>query len=84
MVVEKRKPEITKEIKPMYNLKWINKYSQETGYVKKVLKSKGHFENTFEQTEAKKYRSKSAALKDIDILASLGEAENNNFELSEF
>ena len=67
----------------MYNLKWNNKYSLESGFVKKVLKTKGHFENTFDQAEAKKYRSESVALKDIEILKSLGEADNNNFELVE-
>lgn len=48
-----------------------------------MLKTKGHFENTFDQAEAKKYRSESVALKDIEILKSLGEADNNNFELVE-
>lgn len=64
----------------MYNLKWTNKYSQETGYVKRVMKSKGFFVNTAEQEDAKKYRNETMARKDIEILTDIGEAENNIFE----
>ena len=67
----------------MYNLKWTNKYSCETGYVKKVSKVKGYFENTFDKAEAKKYRSEKAVMTDIELLKELGEAENNHFAAEE-
>ena len=66
-----------------YNLKWENIYSGETGYVCKVLKSKGYFVNTYAKEDAKKYVSRSAAQKDIEVLEDLGEAENNNFFIEE-
>lgn len=61
------------------NLKWTNKYSNETGYVGKVLKSKGYFVSVATKEEAKKYASEKTALKDIELLTQLGEAENNDF-----
>lgn len=61
------------------NLKWINKFSGETGFVGKVMKSKGHFVNAEAQADAKTYASEKAADKDIAILTELGEADNNNF-----
>ncbi len=67
----------------MFNLKWTNKYSLESGYVKRVMKVKGHFENTANQAEAKKYRSEKMALKDIEVLTDIGEAQNNVFEVVE-
>lgn len=66
-----------------YNLKWTNKFSGETGYVKKVMKVKGYFVNTYEQAEAKAYKAVKDAEKDIEVLTSLGEAENNDFEVVE-
>lgn len=63
------------------NLKWTNKFSQETGYVGKVLKSKGYFVNAETKEEAKKYASEKMAQKDLDTLVSLGEAENNEFAI---
>ena len=66
-----------------FNIKWINKYSSEEGFVAKVMKSKGYFENTFEQSKAKKYRSQNEASKDIDVLNSMGEGDNNNFVIEE-
>ena len=66
-----------------YNIKWINKYSSEEGFVAKVMKSKGYFENSYEQTNAKKYRSVNEANKDIDFLNSTGEGDNNNFVVVE-
>ena len=65
------------------NLKWTNKYSGETGFVGKVFKSKGYFENAEEKAKAKKYASENAASKDIIVLTELGEAENNVFEVVE-
>ena len=66
-----------------YNIKWINKYSNEQGFVGKVMRSKGYFENTFDQKTAKKYRSMKEATKDIDFLNQIGEGDNNNFEIIE-
>ncbi len=60
------------------NLKWVNKYSQETGYVGKVSKVKGYFENA-DKENAKTYASMKMVEKDIVILNELGEAENNDF-----
>ena len=60
------------------NLKWVNKYSQETGYVGKVSKVKGYFENS-DKENAKTYVSMKTVEKDIAILTEIGEAENNNF-----
>ena len=61
-------------------IQWTNKFSGETGYVKSILVKKGHFENTFDIEEAKKY-SKSEALKAVSTLKDIGEAENNDFSL---
>ena len=63
----------------MYILKWKNKFSKETGYVGKVIKSKGYFENTFDKSTAKKYRSENEAKRDIALLNEIGEAQNNDF-----
>ena len=65
------------------NLKWENKFSGETGYVGKVLKSKGYFVNAETKEGAKKYASEKAAAKDIEVLTDLGEAENNTFSVEE-
>ncbi len=67
-----------------YNLKWKNKFSGEEGYVKIVRKSKGYFENTFNQSEAKKYRKPSEYKADMSFLESIGETEQNDFEIIEF
>ncbi len=63
----------------MYSIKWVNKYSREEGYVAKVMKQKGFFMNTYNISEAKKYRSESSANTEIDFLNSIGEGENNEF-----
>ena len=63
------------------NLKWINIYSHETGYVGKISKKEGHFVNAPEKSGAKTYVSEKAAMKEIDLLAELGEADNNHFEV---
>lgn len=41
----------------------------------------GHFENTWEQTEAKKYISEKAANNDIVLLNEIGEGKDNDFEI---
>ncbi|MCF0228534.1 MAG: hypothetical protein HUJ76_02410 [Parasporobacterium sp.] len=66
-----------------YNLKWTNKYSQETGYVGKVSKAKGYFVNAESKEAAKTYASEKMAVKDIEILKEIGEAENNDFTVEE-
>ena len=65
------------------NLKWVNIYSNETGYVGKVSKKEGHFVSSPDKAGAKTYVSEKAANKEIELLASMGEAENNRFEIEE-
>ena len=65
----------------MKNLRWTNKMSGECGYVKSVAYKKGHFVNTFSRDEAKKYRTENEAKKDIAVLESFGECENNIIEV---
>ena len=60
-------------------LKWTNKMSKEEGYVKSVSKAKGYFINTFDNKEAKKYSTSAQVEKDLEILAQIGETENNDF-----
>ncbi|MBQ8218209.1 MAG: hypothetical protein IJZ79_02795 [Bacilli bacterium] len=60
-------------------IKWINKYSNESGFVKHVDYKKHHFVNTFNESEAKKYASEESAKKTIAKLIEYGEGENNNF-----
>lgn len=60
-------------------LKWKNKYSGEEGYVKTMAHSKGHFVNTYEQSEAKIYTSDKVVAKDLEALKEMGETENNDF-----
>ena len=66
-----------------YNLKWQNKFSGETGYVGKVLKSKGYFVNAPKKENAKKYASIKATAADMEFLKEIGETENNNFSTEE-
>ena len=66
-----------------FNLKWINIYSNETGYVGKVSKKEGHFVSSSDKAGAKTYVSEKAANNEIELLASMGEAENNRFEIEE-
>lgn len=61
------------------NLKWRNRYSGETGYVKSVSLAKGYFINTFDKSEAKQYRSDKMISNDLDILLKIGEMDNNDF-----
>lgn len=61
------------------NLKWINKFSGDTGFVGKVSKAKGYFVNAETQADAKTYASEKMADKDIVVLTELGEAKNNDF-----
>ena len=65
----------------MVIIKWTNKFSNESGFVKEVKTKEQHFVNTFNQTEAKIYKTNASARKIINKLIEFGEADNNNFEL---
>lgn len=62
-------------------LKWHNKFSGEEGFVKSVSKAKGYFINTYNSNEAKKYNGPKQIDNDIDFLRTIGELNNNDFEL---
>lgn len=62
-----------------HNLKWRNRFSGETGYVKSVSPKNHCFFNTFDKAEAKKYTSESMLNKDMEFLAAIGETNNNIF-----
>lgn len=64
-------------------IKWINKYSQETGFVKTISKAKQCFMNTADETEAREFKTEKAAQKAIDTLVEYGEAVNNDFIIVE-
>lgn len=64
----------------MVIIKWINKYSGETGYVASVSTKNRCFVNTFDADMAKGYSEK-AVKGIISKLESYGEAENNDFEV---
>lgn len=65
----------------MFNIKWTNKYSGETGFVESISSKENCFYNTYEQAKAKQYKSASVAKRMISTLTLYGEAENNNFEV---
>ncbi len=62
-------------------IKWRNKFSGDTGFVKSINKKEGHFVNTFEQDEAKSYSNDKTCATAIKSLHDMGEAENNEFEI---
>lgn len=62
-------------------IKWKNKNSGEEGFVKSVLKSKGHFVNTFDINEAKHYKYEKILSKDMKTLEEVGETVNNDFHI---
>lgn len=64
-------------------IKWTNKMSNESGYVKSVSKAKGHFINTWEKMFAKKYQTDKQINKDLQILEEIGETQDNVFETEE-
>lgn len=64
-------------------LRWVNKYSGETGYVKSVLKSKGYFVNVWDRAGAKVYMNEAMALRDLEIIKELGEAIYNDFVIED-
>lgn len=67
----------------MFILKWKNKFSNEVGYVESVSSKDKCFFNTFDQSSAKKYSSRTVASRMISSLKSYGEAVNNDFEIVE-
>lgn len=60
-------------------LMWINKYSGEKGYVKSIQKKKGYFENTFDISEARKFKSQGECVEAMAALHYMGETVNNDF-----
>lgn len=62
-------------------IKWTNKFSGETGYVKQVKTKEKCFENTFNRGEAKEYHSYAAARGIVTKLISYGEGKNNTFDV---
>lgn len=62
-------------------IRWTNKFSQETGFVKTVSKAKNCFINTFDESEARVFKSEKDAQKAIATLTEMGEAENNVFDV---
>ena len=64
----------------MMVLKWRNKFSNETGYVRNIQKAKGYFVNTTMLDQAKKYKSEDEVQKALAALKSIGETNNNVFE----
>lgn len=66
-----------------YALKWTNKFSGETGFVKNVSSKENCFHNTFDEAEAKRYNSASIARRMITTLCSMGEGDNNDFDVIE-
>ena len=64
-------------------IKWTNKFSQETGFVKTISKAKNCFMNTFDASEARVFKSEKDAQKAIATLTEMGEAENNIFTVVE-
>lgn len=65
----------------MFTIKWTNKYSGETGFVKSVSNKEKHFNNTFDLGEARSYKSEKKACEIIKSLIDMGEGLNNNFEI---
>ncbi|MBQ4307228.1 MAG: hypothetical protein II759_01465 [Lachnospiraceae bacterium] len=64
-------------------LKWTNKFSQESGYVKSVSRKEGHFVNTYDEADARKFLNLTIAENTIKELEAMGEGENNVFEIVE-
>ena len=63
----------------MCKIKWINKFSQETGFVASISEKEKHFNNTFDESSAKEYKTERSAASAIRKLVSFGEAEMNDF-----
>lgn len=64
----------------MVVIKWTNKFSGETGYVKSISAKEQHFVNTYDINEAKRY-NENVVKGQITNLTKYGEAKNNDFEV---
>lgn len=60
-------------------IKWINRFSGEVGYVKSISIKEGHFNNTFDISEARKLANLGTLKAAVNSLIKMGEAENNEF-----
>ena len=60
-------------------IKWTNKFSQETGYVQSL--SDGHFNNTWEESDAAKFRTQKDADKFLNDIYESGAEGENTFEI---
>lgn len=60
---------------------WKNRFSGDTGFVKAIRESKGHFENGTVD-EARRFRTNSECNRAIELLTQIGEAENNEFMIT--
>lgn len=67
----------------MVVIKWTNKFSGEQGFVESINAKEQHFVNTYEQQNAKQYKTESNAKGMISKLISYGEGDNNDFEIIE-
>lgn len=67
----------------MFIIKWTNKLSKETGYVEKINRKEGYFENTFEKANAHAYKTAYQAKKAIEWLSASKEGEINDFSLEQ-
>lgn len=66
-------------MKRKYIIKWINRWSGESGYVSRVLISKKHFVNTFDVSKARRYNGEDEAKQGVSLLNTIGEGTNNEF-----
>lgn len=64
-------------------IKWTNKFSGEQGYVQSIVKAEGHFVNTYDAADAKVYKRQCDVTRALNVLAEIGETENNTFEATE-
>ena len=62
-------------------IKWTNKFSGETGYVKSLRKAKGCFINTFDKEEARRFSGQKRTDDALQVLDEIGETKNNIFEV---
>lgn len=62
-------------------LKWTNRFSKETGYVKSICVSERHFVNTDQIEKARNFQYDATCKKALAQLEEFGEAVNNTFEV---
>ena len=60
-------------------IKWTNKFSGESGYVKSISVKGKHFNNTYNKDEARVFTSKGRLTAALNQLKSFGETQNNDF-----